>query len=468
MRIGILLSGGRVGCVEILVLGPLTVRQGGRDVVVRAAKARAVLAYLVVHRAELVTPEALGAEVWPGGPPASAANTLQTYVSQLRRLLEPDRRPGDRPRVLRTVPGGYLLDLPPDQLDSRRFEEAVRRGRAALEAQEHDKAADLLHAALGWWRGAAYGNVPGDTAAREAARLEQCQLVATELRIDADLALGRHAELVAELDGLVLANPWREEWVAQLMLALYRSGRQADALGAYRAARTRLVEELGVEPGPRLHRLEQRILRQDPDLEIGGAPPASPRSPVTRPEARPAAPAPGARRRPWRWIAAAAVLPIGVAAGLGAGDRAVPEAPPVGGTFAEFDVAVRPGLGYDLDIPAGRPSDWHATNNPRSPDYDHLDLYRTSPDAPHDQISGVDLTNTDAFNAVHAVNPGDPPQVCRGLSRRGGGNVRLAGLAAGAEVCLRTHAGRWALLTVIRMPESRQAVLPLHVTVLDD
>ncbi|GGQ85640.1 AfsR/SARP family transcriptional regulator [Couchioplanes azureus] len=454
--------------MEILVLGPLTVRHAGRDVVVPAAKARAVLACLTVRCGELVTPEALAAEVWPDGPPVSAANTLQTYVSQLRRLLEPDRAPGGKPRVLRSVPGGYLLDLPPDQPDSRRFEEAVRRGRTALEAHEYDKAADLLQAALGWWRGPAYGNVPGDQAAREAARLEECRLVATELRIDADLALGRHAEVVAELERLVAADPWREEPVAQLMLALYRSRRQAEALGVYRAARSRLVEELGVEPGPELQRLEQRILRQDPDLELGEAPPESPRAPVSPAEVRPVVAPRAARRRPWGRIAAVAVLVIAAGAALSVSRGRAAEEPQVGGVFSEFDVAVRPGIGYDLDIPAGRPSDWHATNNPRSPDYDHLDLYRTSPTAPHDQLSGVDLTNTNAFNAVHAVNRGDPPEVCRGLPRQGGGNVRLAGLSAGAKVCLRTHAGRWALLTVTRMPENRQSVLPLHVVVLND
>ncbi|UQU62729.1 AfsR/SARP family transcriptional regulator [Couchioplanes caeruleus] len=452
--------------MEILVLGPLTVRHGGRDVVVPAAKARAVLACLVVQSGRLVSPEALGAEVWPGGPPATATNTLQTYVSQLRRLLEPERRSGDKPRVLRSVPGGYLLALAPDQLDSRRFEEAVRRARTALEAHEYDKAADLLHAALGWWRGPAYGNVPGDEVAREAARLEECRLAATELRIEADLALGRHAEVVGELERLVAANPWREEPVAQLMLALYRSHRQADALGVYRAARARLVDELGVEPGPALHRLEQRILRQDPGLELGGAPPAVPSPPVVQPKTV----AQAAGRRPWGRIAAVAVpvLAVAAVAAVGVGRGTTPQAAPAGGVFSQFEVAVRPGIGYDLDIPAGMPSDWHATNNPRSPDYDHLDLYRTSAAAPHDQISGVDLTNTNAFNAVHAVNRGDPPDVCRGLPRQGGGNVRLAGLSAGAEVCVRTHAGRWALLTVLRMPDSRQAVLPLHVTVLND
>ncbi|MEV4641236.1 AfsR/SARP family transcriptional regulator [Actinoplanes sp. NPDC049548] len=449
--------------MEILVLGPLTVRHGGQDTV-PAAKVRTVLAYLVVHCGQMVTPEALSAEVWPDGPPVSAANTLQTYVSQLRRLLEPDRSPGAKPRVLRSVPGGYVLDLPPDQPDSRRFEEAVRRGRAALEAHEYDKAADLLHAALGWWRGPAYGNVAGDDAEREAARLEECRLVATELRINADLALGRHAEVVGELERLVVANPWREEPVAQLMLALYRSRRQADALGVYRAARARLVGELGVEPGPELHRLEQRILRQDPELELGGGSPAVPGSPVTHR----VVPRERVRGRSWGRMAAVAVLLVAVVVALSVSRGKAPQAAPAGGIFSEFDVAVRPGIGYDLDIPAGKPSDWHATNNPRSPDYDHLDLYRTSPGAPHDQISGVDLTNTNAFNAVHAVNRGDPPEVCRGLPRQGGGNVRLAGLSAGAEMCLRTHAGRWALLTVIRMPERRQSVLPLHVIVLND
>ncbi|MDR7327405.1 MULTISPECIES: AfsR/SARP family transcriptional regulator [Catenuloplanes] len=520
------------------MLGPLTVRHGGRDGVMPGAKARTVLGHLVVHAGQLVTTDALIAEVWADAPPATAANTLQTYVSQLRRLLEPGRAAGERPRVLRTVPGGYLLDLPPDQPDSRRFEEAVRRARAAVEEREYDKAADLLHAALGWWRGPAYGTVPGETAAREAARLAECRLAATELRIDADLALGRHAEIVGELERFVAEQPWRERPVAQLMLALYRCHRQADALAVHRAARLRLVDELGVEPGPELRALEQRILRQDPDLlPDGGTPapaPATPRAapshaavpqvaspqvvppqvappqsappqaappPIGPPEPRMIAtatpraatvsratpeplrtpdtgtpdtgtpgartPAVGRRRAWWRGIAAGVALLLAAGAGTAVlASRRTADA--AGGVFHEFDLAVRPGLGYDLDIPDGRPSDWHATNNPRSPDYDFLDLYRTSPESAHDQLSGVDLTNTNAFNAIHAVNRTDPPGTCRGLPRDGGGNVRLAALAAGARICLRTHDRRWAMLTVTRMPETREAVLALRVTVLND
>src|SRR5207248_8309554 len=140
-----------------------------------------------------------------------------------------------------------------------------------------------------------------------------------------------------------------------------------------------------------------------------------------------------------------------------------PEAPAI---FNEYDLAVSPGIGYDLDIPVGQPSDWHSTNNPRSPDYNYLDLYRTSPKSPRDQLSGVDLNNTNEFNAVHRVNADDPATACRGLPTHGGGNAPLEFLSPGSKVCLRTHDARWAMLTITRMPADRTTVLLLHVTVL--
>jgi hypothetical protein len=136
--------------------------------------------------------------------------------------------------------------------------------------------------------------------------------------------------------------------------------------------------------------------------------------------------------------------------------------------FNEFGLAVHPGTGYDLDIPPGRPADWHATNNVRSPDYDFLDLYRTSERVPEaeNQISGVDLRNTNDFNAIHLVGETDPPSVCTGLPQRGGGNVKMRDLRAGARVCLRTHDGRWAMIVIRRVPADRAALLFVQVTVL--
>jgi DNA-binding SARP family transcriptional activator len=445
--------------MELLVLGPLTVRRDGQDLPVSSPKLRAALAYLVVHARELVTAEALIDAVWDERPPASATNTLQTYISQLRHLLEPDHEPGAAWRALRTLPGGYQLRAEPERIDHVRFEEALRDGRGALQAADPAKAADLLRDGLGLWRGSAYANVDGAAVRSEAARLDELRLVALQLRLDADLECGRHAEIVGELDRLVREEPWREPFIGQLMLALYRCGRQADALACYREARRRHADELAIDPSLELQELERRILRQDPGLTLP-APPAPP---------EPAA-GHGHRRRRWPTVVAglatAAVLAVLFTLGR-ADDNPSPAARPVR-VFNEFDLAVHPGLGYDLDIPPGRPADWHATNDPRSPDYDFLDLYRTSAKAlaTQNQISGVDLHNTNDYNAIHLVADTDSPSACTGLPQQGGGNVKMRALHARARVCLRTRENRWAMLAVTRPPADREAVLLLHVTVL--
>jgi DNA-binding SARP family transcriptional activator len=444
--------------MELLVLGPLTVRRDGLDLPVNSPKLRAALAYLVVRARELVTAEALIDAVWDERPPVSATNTLQTYISQLRHLLEPDHTPGAEWRVLRTLPGGYQLRTDPERIDHVRFEEALRNGRRALLAADAAKAAELLRDGLGLWQGAAYANVDGAAVRSEAARLDELRLVALQLRLDADLECGRHAEVVGELDRLVREEPWREAFIGQFMLALYRCGRQADALACYREARRRHADELAIDPSPQLQELERRILRQDPRLAMP-TPPAPP---------EPAA-GHGPHRRRWpivvAGLATAAVLATLFTLGRAA-DNPSPARPV--GVFNEFDLAVHPGLGYDLDIPPGRPADWHATNNPRSPDFDFLDLYRTSAKAPapQNQISGVDLHNTNDFNAIHLVADTDSPSVCTGLPQQGGGNVKMRAMHAGARVCLHTRENRWAMLAVTRPPTDREAVLLLHVTVL--
>ncbi|MFG1606427.1 BTAD domain-containing putative transcriptional regulator [Actinoplanes sp. NPDC049265] len=444
--------------MELLVLGPLAIRRHGQDIPVSSPKLRAALACLVVHADELVTADALIDVVWEGQPPASATNTLQTYISQLRHLLEPDHAPGTEWRALRTLPGGYQLGAEPERIDHVRFEESLRDGRGALQAGDPVKAADLLRDGLARWRGPAYANVGGAAARSEAARLDDLRLVALHLRLEADLECGRHAEVVGELDRLVHDEPWREPFIGQLMLALYRCGRQADALARYREARRRHADELAIEPGPELQDLERRILRQDPGLATA-APPVPPASATHR-------------RRRRRWAALAGGLATAAAlAGLFAFGRAGDDPPLAArplGVFNEFDLAVHPGVGYDLDIPPGRPSDWHATNNPRSPDYDFLDLYRTSVRAPaaENQISGVDLRNTNDFNAIHMVADTDRATICTRLPQRGGGNVKMRALHAGARVCVHTRESRWAMLAVTRPPADREAVLLLHVTVL--
>jgi hypothetical protein len=267
------------------------------------------------------------------------------------------------------------------------------------------------------------------------------------------------------------------------MLALYRCGRQADALARYRDLRDRLAAELALTPGPELRDLERRILQQDPALAF--RPPAgddaTPRHPAPE-RAATAVPENGPPRRRGRgralWAGAAAALIVAVAGAawvLAGGGRAASGPPgPHGGAdagiFNEFDLAVRPGLGYDLDIPHGRPADWHSTSNQRSADFDYLDLYRTqpAPDAPdaHYKISGMDLHADNHFNAMHVVEDSDGPQICRRLPTGGGGNLLLSQMHVGTKVCLRTYENRWALITVTRVPVERTADLLVHVVVL--
>jgi DNA-binding SARP family transcriptional activator len=432
----------------------MTVVVDGREIPVNGVKLQAVLAYLLVHRGTSVTTSAIVDELWPRNPSPTADNTVQTYVRQLRNLLEPDRPPGRRATVLRTVEGGYQLDIDADQLDSAVFEREVRTARQALHDSQPDRAAAVLRSALALWTGPAMAQLDQcATIALEAQRLTELRLTALELRCEADLRLGRHDEVVDELTELSRDNPLRENVAAQLVLALYRCGRQGEALAAYQATRTRLADELGIEPNTTLRQLHERILRQDPTL-----------APPRRVEAAPPVPAMATRRSGSNrvTVAAAAFVVAATAIALTWHQDRNDDA----STFNEYDLAVSPGMGYDLDIPAGRPPDWHATNNPRSADYDHLDLYRTSARAPVDQVSGVDPGNTGDYNAVHVVDPADSARACQTMSSRGGGNAAVSQLSVGSKICISTHDQRWALLTVRRLPVGRASVLLLHITVL--
>lgn len=250
--------------MEFLVLGPLEVREGDRVIPLGGAKQRALLAALLLHPNEVVSRDRLIDGVWGEQPPATAAHTVETYVSRLRRALH-DTENHD---VLVTHPPGYMLRIDPEELDLKRFERLAWEGHRALAERNPRAGAELLRKALALFRGPPLDDVAFFPFAQpEVDRLEEMRLAALEDRMDADLAAGRSAELVAELEALVSTFPLRERLRAQLMVALYRAGRQADALEVYRRTRQYLAEELGVEPGATLRRLEQRILLHDPSLE---------------------------------------------------------------------------------------------------------------------------------------------------------------------------------------------------------
>lgn len=241
------------------LLGPLEVVEGGRTIPLRAPKQRAVLALLLLRRGELVTVESIAEQLWAGDPPATGIKTVRVYVGELRKSLGAD--------VIVTRAGGYAIPRDGNETDVERFEQLVAEGRQRLEERDVEGAASTLRAALDLWRGPALADFRYDEFARhEITRLEEARLAALEARIDADLALGREEDLAPELQALVAEHPLRERLCGQLMLALYRAGRQADALAAYREARRRLVDELGIEPGRELQELERAILAQDESI----------------------------------------------------------------------------------------------------------------------------------------------------------------------------------------------------------
>jgi DNA-binding SARP family transcriptional activator/tetratricopeptide (TPR) repeat protein len=245
--------------LEVGLLGPLEVRRDDEPVRIAAPKQRALLTLLALDVGRVVSADELADRLWAGNPPTSAVTALQVYISQLRKLLGSD--------VIVTRPPGYVLDLPADAVDAVRFEQRVVEGRASLTSGDFCTAELVLGEAVSVWRGSALAEfVYEDWAAAPIRRLEELRLVALEDRIDAQLELGKGTELTGELEGLVREFPLRERLRAQHMVALYRAGRQADALSAYQDARTALVERLGIDPSPSLVELERRILQQDASL----------------------------------------------------------------------------------------------------------------------------------------------------------------------------------------------------------
>jgi DNA-binding SARP family transcriptional activator len=247
--------------MEFRILGPLEVWDGGCEVPLGGPKPRALLAVLLLHPNEVVPADRLIHELWGEDSPEDAAAALRVNVSRLRKALPQD--------LLATRSPGYVIRVEADALDLHRFERLADEGRSLLARGLAVDAAERLREALSLWRGPALVDFAYESFAQTAiARLGEIRLAAVELRIDADLVLGRHDELVGEVEALVAQHPLRERLRRYLMTALYRSGRQAEALDAYQDARRSFVDDLGIEPSPALQELERAILKQDPSLDV--------------------------------------------------------------------------------------------------------------------------------------------------------------------------------------------------------
>jgi DNA-binding SARP family transcriptional activator len=352
-----------VGSLEFRILGPLAVVRDGTDLALGPPQQRAVLALLLLHADEVLTTDRIVEDLWPSEQPAQARHSVQVYVANLRKILGGDDD-GSSARVLVSRAGGYAIEVGDQFFDAAAFDRLVTSGRASLEDGDALASRSALRAADDLWRGEALADLASaEFAVRSVARLEEARLAATELRIDAELALGHHAALVPELEQLVRTHPLRERLWAQLMLALYRSGRQGDALRAYQRLRDVLRDEMGLEPGAETRELEAAVLAQSPalDLPAPAAEPAKPPPPDPDPDPDQA---PDARRPVLAVVAGVVVLALvagavvlarrgeagaDVPAAIGYTPRYVPTTCP-----ASFHKEVANGVCGDLVVPEDR------------------------------------------------------------------------------------------------------------------
>jgi DNA-binding SARP family transcriptional activator len=287
--------------VEYRILGPLKVVGADAPIPIPAGKTRALLQLLLLSANEVVPTGRLVDGLWGDDPPPSAEHAIEVYVSNLRHALGPD--------AISTGPGGYAVRLGANELDLHRFERLTAEARIARDQDDPAKAISLLRRAEGLWRGSALAELPPTPTARaEVVRLEELRIAATEQRVDAMLATSGHHDLIPELEALVAAHPYRERLRAQQMLALYRAGRQADALAAYHQARTVLGDALGLEPGEELQALQLAVLRQDASL--------SAKASTTVDPARPFRVASGSRRAAPVLVVGAVIAAVLIAAGV--------------------------------------------------------------------------------------------------------------------------------------------------------
>lgn len=257
--------------MEFRILGPTEVLDGTERVALPTGRGRALLALLILHAGEAVHTERLIDELWGEHPPPTARTIVQGLVSRLRSTLEPARKKGEPARLLQTIGREYRLAIEPEAVDAGRFKQLLDEARDAEPATR----SAMLTEALGLWRGSALADLAYEPFAQRAiAALEELRTKAIEDRFEADLASGQGGELVPGLEAAIAAHPFRERLRGFLMLALYRAGRQTEALEAYRRTRALLIEEIGIEPGPALRELETAILRQDPALALRPTQPA--------------------------------------------------------------------------------------------------------------------------------------------------------------------------------------------------
>lgn len=306
--------------MDYRILGPLEVTDGDRPLALGGEKQRALLVLLLLHAGEVVSADRLIDDLWGERSPSGAAKALQAHISRLRKTLDTNGSPvmdgggsGTSPRaVLLTRGHGYLLRVEPGELDLDRFQALVEAGRQALAMGDSQRASDTLGAGLALWRGPALADFAYEAFAQGSiAQLEELRLSAVEDRIEADLALGREKQLVGELTALVRQNPLRERPRMQLMLTLYRCGRQAEALDVFQEYRRGLAEELGLDPSPRLRHLESAILARDPSLDLH----LDPRSPAAT-AARISPPPGGRRKRQWLALGGPVLIALAMTAAL--------------------------------------------------------------------------------------------------------------------------------------------------------
>jgi SARP family transcriptional regulator, regulator of embCAB operon len=264
--------------VKVKILGPLEASLNEVSIAPTAHKPRQTLAMLAISAGQLVPVSMLVEELWPDGPPRSATQLVQTYVLRLRQLIDDAMRvetAGAAKQILITRPGGYTLDVAPEEIDVHRFQKFARAGERAMELGDHKAASSLLASALETWRGPALVDVRiGARLAVEVERLEQSRLGVTESRIDVDLQLGRHHQLLGELAELTALYPLHERLCEQYMTALYLCGCKWKALEIFRRLRQRLIDELGVEPSVQVQRLQRAILNADMDVNVRNRRPA--------------------------------------------------------------------------------------------------------------------------------------------------------------------------------------------------
>jgi DNA-binding SARP family transcriptional activator len=258
--------------MNVSVLGPLAATQGGVSIVPSAAKPRALLALLAAYSGRVIPIDVIVAELWENSPPPSATTTIQTYILQLRRLIRACTGPYvDAKRVLRTEAGGYLLNQADGVFDAAEHERLAARGYEAIQAGDFREARNRLQSALDLWRGPAFVDVQtGGRLSAQATLLEESRRTVLERRVQADLQLGRHHELLGELAGLTAEHPTDERLHAHYMVALYRSDRRSQALNIFSGLRSALADELGLDPSPNITRLRQAILLADPELDRKG------------------------------------------------------------------------------------------------------------------------------------------------------------------------------------------------------